>query len=230
MAVHRSFALFVLMALVGLAYLGWREVNKPGWLPVQEVRLSGLVNTPAAQAMEAVGTEKGSNLLGVNPRTVQTRMESLPWVRSASVKRQFPATLLVRVVERVAVGMIRDKDRLFLVDEYGTPIKPLEKSDPLMLPIIVPAPGEERGAQVVWLINLLAKHAWLRDRISEAVGLPGGRWTLYTKQGVKLLLSKRTDQELELLRRLQEQYAVLDRKIRQVELRIPGKAMVRFAL
>ena len=60
--------------------------------------------------------------------------------------------------------------------------------------------------------------------------MPGGRWTLYTKQGVKVLLSKRTDQELALLKRLQEQYAVLDRKIRQVELRIPGRAMVRFAL
>lgn len=218
------------MGLLTACVVGWHEANKPGRFPLQEMRLSGLVNTSVEQTNEAVGAEKGVNLLHIDPRTVKIRLESLPWIRSVHVKRQFPSTLIVRVVERVAVGMVREKDRLFLVDEYGVPIKPLEKTDPLMLPIIVSAPGEEKAAQVVWLINLLSRHAWLKDHISEAVGLPGGRWTLYTKQGIKLLLSQRTDQELELLRRLQEQFAVLDRKIRQVELRIPGKAMVRFAL
>lgn len=217
------------MGLLTVCVLGWREANKPGWFPLQEMRISGLVNTSVEQATEAVGAKKGDNLLHVDPRTVKTRLEGLPWIRSVHVKRQFPSTLFVRVVERVAVGMVREQDRLFLVDEYGVPIKPLEKNDTLMLPIIVSAPGEEKAAQVVWLINLLSKHTWLKGRISEAVGLPGGRWALYTKQGIKLLLSQRTDQELDLLRRLQEQFAVLDRKIRQVELRIPGKAMVRFA-
>ncbi|MEO5353990.1 MAG: FtsQ-type POTRA domain-containing protein [Magnetococcus sp. XQGC-1] len=227
---RKQIALLFLIALLVGSALGWREMRKPGWFPLQDVRINGLVNTSMERAMEAVNAEKGTNLLSVDPRVVQTRMESLPWVRSVHVRRQFPATLVVRVVEKVAVGMVREGDRLFLVDEYGVTVKPLEKTDPLMLPIIVSAQGEEKSAQVVWLINLLTKHAWLHPRISEAVGLPGGRWTLYTKQGVKLLLSKRTDQELELLRRLQEQYAILDRKIRQVELRVPGKAMVRFAL
>ncbi|MEO5363583.1 MAG: FtsQ-type POTRA domain-containing protein [Magnetococcus sp. DMHC-8] len=227
---YKHIALSLLVGLIVAAVFGWREVNKPGWFPLQEMRIAGLVNTPVAQASEAVGVEKGANLLGVNPRTMQVRLESLPWIRSVHVKRQFPSTLSVRVVEKVAVGMVREDDRLFLVDEYGVNIKPLEKSDPLMLPIIVSAPSEEKAAQVVWLINLLARHAWLQGRISEAVSAPGGRWTLYTKQGVRLLLSRRTDQELALLKRLQDQYAILDRKIRQVELRIPGKAMVRFAL
>ncbi|MBF0400342.1 MAG: FtsQ-type POTRA domain-containing protein [Magnetococcales bacterium] len=227
---RKQIATLFLIGLLAAGVLGWREANKPGWFPLQEMRISGLANTTVVQATEVVGIEKGVNLLGVEPRSVKSRMETLPWVRSVHVKRQFPSTLIVRVVEKVAVGMVREKDRLFLVDEYGAIIKPLEKTDPLMLPIIVSAPGEEKAAQVVWLINLLSKHAWLKGRISEAVGLPGGRWALYTKQGVKLLLSQQTDQGLELLRRLQEQFAVLDRKIRQVELRIPGKAMVRFAL
>ncbi|MBF0161235.1 MAG: FtsQ-type POTRA domain-containing protein [Magnetococcales bacterium] len=227
---RKQIALLTIIVLFLGSILVWHEVNKPGWFPLQELQISGLVSTPVDAATEAAGLLKGNNLLAVSPKTVQARMARLPWVRSVHVKRQFPSTMLIRVVERVAVGMVREEGRLFLVDEHGATIKPLEKSDPLMLPIIVAAPGEEKEAQVVWLINLLGRHAWLRNRISEAVGIPGGRWILYTKQGVKLLFSQRTDQELELLRRLQEQYAVLDRKVRQVELRIPGKAMVRFAL
>jgi cell division protein FtsQ len=223
-------AFFLLIFLLTSMVTGWREINKPGWFPLQEMRISGLVNTSVAVATEAVGIEKGSNLLTVHPKNVQSRLEAMPWIRSVHVKRQFPSTLLIRVVEKRAVGMVREGDRLFLVDEYGATVKPMEKEDPLMLPIIVSAPGEEKATQVVWLINLLSKHAWLQGRISEAVSYPGGRWTLYTKQGIKLLLSQRIDQELELLKRLQEQYAILDRKVRQVELRISGKAMVRFAL
>ena len=234
--VRKQIALLSLIGLLLGATLGWQEVNKPGWFPLQEIRISGLANTPMALAMEATGVEKGNNLLAVSPRVVHARIARLPWVRSVHVKRQFPSTLLIRVVERVAIGTVREEGRLFLVDAYGATIKPMEKDDPLMLPIVVSAEGEgegegeEKKTQAVRLISLLAKHTWLNNRLSEAVGLPGGRWTLYTRDGVKLLFSKRTDQELELLKRLQEQYAVLDRKIRQVELRIPGKAMVRFAL
>ncbi|MBF0096548.1 MAG: FtsQ-type POTRA domain-containing protein [Magnetococcales bacterium] len=223
-------AFFLLIILLTSMVAGWREINHPGWFPLQEMRIAGLENTSVARATEAVGIEKGSNLLTVQPKNVQNRLEALPWIRSVHVKRQFPSTLLIRVVEKRAVGMVREDDRLFLVDEYGATIKPMEKEDPLMLPIIVSAPGEEKATQVVWLINLLSKHAWLQGRISEAVSYPGGRWTLYTKQGIKLLLSQRIDQELALLKRLQDQYAILDRKVRQVELRISGKAMVRFAL
>lgn len=218
------------IGLLLLAVKGWHEAKKPGQFPLLEMRMSGLVRTHVSQALDVIGMKKGVNILAVDLQEVRTRVESLPWVRSARVKRQFPSTLTVRVVEKRAVGLSREKDQLVLLDEYGLVIKPLEEGDPLVAPVIVLARGTDRAARVVWLINLLAKHTWLGNRISEAVGLPGGRWTLYTKKGVKLLFSKRTDQELGLLKRLQKQYAILDRKIRQIELRIPGRVAVRSAL
>ena len=227
---YQQIGLLVLCGSLFAAVKIWDEVQKPGRLPLQEVRLTGMIHTPVAQAMAVTGVQKGDNLLSINLNRIQQQMESLPWIRSVRVKRKFPSTLLIRVVEKVAVGMGRKQDQLVLLDEYGMVIKPVEVQDTLVTPIVVPARGHNQAAQVVWLINLLAKHGWLRDRISEAVGLPGGRWTLYTKKGVKLLFSKQTDQEMRLLQRLQDQYAILDRKISQVELRIPGRAAVRSAL
>lgn len=223
----------IVVSLIGLLFLlfkGWHEAYKPGYFPLKDVRMLGVVHTPVSQAVSVIGVEKGFNLLGINPEKVREEIEHLPWVRSARVTRQFPSTLKIRVVEKVAVGMGREKDRLVLLDRYGMVIKPLEKGDPLVFPVVVPARGTDKPLQVVWLINLLAKHPWIRERIAEAVGLPGGRWTLYTRRGVKLLFSKRTDQELGLLRRLHEHYAILDRKTRQIELRIPGRIAVRSAL
>ncbi|MBF0590191.1 MAG: cell division protein FtsQ/DivIB [Magnetococcales bacterium] len=97
-----------------------------------------------------------------------------------------------------------------------------------MFPMVVTNEWSKDGpAKVVWLMNLLGRHPWLKDRITEAIGYAGNRWVLYTNRGVKLLLSNDADRELKFLSRLQKRYAILDRTVRQVELRIPGKAAVR---
>lgn len=227
---RKRIALAFLLGLVILVIQGWNEAKKPGRFPLQEIRLLGVVYTPVDQAMQVIDIKKGTNLLRIDPREVQERLSTLSWVRSVRVKRLFPSTLVAHLVEKIAVGTSREKEQLFLLDEYGVPIKPLSREDPLVFPVVVPAQGKEKSVQVVRLLNLLGKNPWLHGRISEAVGLTGGSWTLYTKRGVKLLLSKQPDQELKLLKRLQDQYSILDRRIRQVELRIPGRAAVRFAL
>ena len=163
---------------------------------------------------------------------------ALPWVRSARVRRVFPVGLWVEMAEKVAVCTGRDGDRLTLLDEYGMAIKPLEPGDPLVLPVVTTGAGgkpslrseNERPARVVRLINLLGRHGWLRERISEAVELSEDHWTLHTRQGMRLLISHRGNEELALLKRLQDQHRVLDRKVRQVELRIAGRVAVRAAL
>ena len=223
----------VALSLIGVLFVMvkvWEEAKQPGWFPLKEVRLLGVRHTQVAQSVAVMGAKKGINLLAIDLEEARRHMETLPWVRSARVKRQFPSVLTIHIVEKVAVATGRAKDRIVLLDEYGMVIKPLEPGDPVVAPIIVPARGEDPAAQVVWLVNLLAQHAWLQTRISEAVGLPGGRWTLYTRKGIKLLFSNRTEQELQRLKQLQDRHAILDRKVRQVELRIPGKAAIRFSL
>ena len=227
---RKQIGVVLLVVLLLAAVMGWKEAKKPGRFPLQEVVLLGVKHAQIVQTLPTIGVDKGVNIWEIDLQKVHDRIESLPWVRSVRLKRLLPSTLVIRVMEKVAVSMSKEDDQLVLLDEYGMVIKPLEANDTLIAPVIIPARGDEPAAKVVWLTNLLAKHAWLRGRISEAVGLPGGRWTLYTKRGVKLLFSKHTDQEMELLKRLQEQYTILDRKIRQVELRIPGRVAVRSAL
>lgn len=231
--VRKQIGIALLIGLIVVVFMGWRATGGFDRLVLQEVRMSGIKQTRVAYAMAAlaeIGVVRGSRMLEIDLNAVQRRMERLPWVRSVWVKRRFPALLMIRVVEKVAVALGREKGRIMLLDEYGVVIKPFEVDDPLVGPVIVPAQRADQAAQVVSLLNLLAHHDWLRARLSEAVGALGGRWTLYTKKGVKLLFSKHMDQEITLLKRLQNQYAILDRKVRQVELRIPGRVAVRAAL
>lgn len=224
---HRILILLSILFLVASFALGWWVANQPGRFALQRIQLNGLAKTTQADAMERIGVQAGSNLLWIDPRTVRDRMQSLPWVRDVWVRRVFPDTLVIEVTEKIAVCMGVAGEKLVLLDEYGQPIKPYAAGDALLLPVVRPPPNKDGPREVVWLINLLDRFPGLKETISEAVGHAGKRWSLYTKRGVKLLISERADQELELLMKLQKKYKILDRKIRQVELRIPGKVAVR---
>ena len=218
-----------LVLLASAAYVG-HETKKAGRLVLKEVQITGLVHIQADEILAAMDAKKGHPILGIDLENVRDQIERLPWVLSVQVKRRLPSDLMIRIIEKEAVVMSREKDQLLLLDKYGKIIKPLEQGDPIIPPVIVAAASVDGPAQVVDFVSLLEKHAWLKEHISEAVGLPGGRWTVYTKRGVKLLLSKRLEDELKLLKGLQDRYGILDRKIRQIELRIPGRVAVRLAL
>ncbi|MBF0180828.1 MAG: FtsQ-type POTRA domain-containing protein [Magnetococcales bacterium] len=217
----------LLAGLCLLAWQGWEMLKLADLFPLQKIHVRGLVNTSRKDAFLAMETPKGTNLLSIDPEKIRSRLLSLPWIHSVQVKRVFPGTLTISLTEKNAACLGRMGERLMVMDEYGKPIKPFEVGDPLLLPVITPLPGPHQAANVVWIVNLLDKHAWIKDRISEAVGQAGGRWDLYTKKGVKLLLSNRGDQELALLHRMQKHYKILDLRVRQIELRIANRVAVR---
>ncbi|MBF0434584.1 MAG: FtsQ-type POTRA domain-containing protein [Magnetococcales bacterium] len=224
---HRILILLGILFLVASLALGWWVANQPGRFALQRIQLNGFAKTTKAEALDQIGVQAGANLLWVDPRTVRDRLQVLPWVRSVWVRRVFPDTLVIEITEKIPVCMGLVGEKLVLLDEYGQPIKPYATGDALLLPVVRPPPNKDGPREVVWLINLLDRFPGLKEMISEAVGHAGKRWSLYTRRGVKLLISERADQELELLMKLQKKYRILDRKIRQVELRIPGKVAVR---
>ncbi|MBF0341353.1 MAG: FtsQ-type POTRA domain-containing protein [Magnetococcales bacterium] len=221
--------LTILLLLAGgvLANQGWLALQRSTLFPLETIHFKGLVNIPNQVALQVMDTPKGTNLLSIDPEKIRANLLSLPWIHSVRVKRLFPSTLTVTLAEKSAVCLGRQGEKLVMLDEYGLPIKPYEKTDPLLLPVVTPMPGPNQAASVVWILNLLDKQAWIKDQISEAVGQPAGGWILYTRKGVKLLLSNRAEQELSLLHRLQKRYKILDLRIRQVELRIANRIAVR---
>ncbi|MBF0146924.1 MAG: FtsQ-type POTRA domain-containing protein [Magnetococcales bacterium] len=216
-----------LLLVASSFYLGWWIANQPGRFVLKTVQMEGVIRTPLQMATEQMRIDKDANLLWVDPRTIKERLEAMPWIRSAWVRRIFPDTLAVQITEKIPVCMGVIEEKLHIMDEYGQPIKPFATGDTMILPIVRPAANKESAREVVWMINLLDRFPGLKGMISEAVGFSGKRWALYTTRGIKLLISENAEQELGLLMRLQEKYKILDRKIQQVELRIPGKVAVR---
>lgn len=74
-------------------------------------------------------TWAGANVFRVSLEEKRKRVESIPWVRSATLTRSFPHWLSVRLVERDPVAFVNMGGRVELVDAEGVLIEKPERAD-----------------------------------------------------------------------------------------------------
>lgn len=73
------------------------------WSPLLNVRdivVVGGRNVDSSDVAAAAGLDPDDNLLLVSPADVASKVEDLPWVRTAKVDRKLPGTVRVRIEER----------------------------------------------------------------------------------------------------------------------------------
>ena len=109
-------------ASVVLAVAAWVVLGSP-WLRADEVRVDGAQRVQPAQVDTALGDQLGRPLARVDTGGVEQRLEQLPQVRSAQVRRQWPSTLEVRLTERVPVAAVPGADGVALVDDAGVVVE-----------------------------------------------------------------------------------------------------------
>ena len=113
-----------LRVLVGVAVLvlltvgGWLAVRSP-LLDVDRIEVQGAAHTPRAAVLGAARLHRGAAMVNVDQAAAGRRIESLPWVGQARVRRAWPGTVLITVTEREPKAMQGGEIALRL-DPHGT--------------------------------------------------------------------------------------------------------------
>lgn len=84
----------------------WLVVQSP-LLAVKTIHVEGTARESRAAVEAAAGVRTGSALLFVDTSEVARRVEALPWVARATVRRELPNGLEIRVLERSPVAWAR---------------------------------------------------------------------------------------------------------------------------
>ncbi|MEM1141566.1 MAG: FtsQ-type POTRA domain-containing protein [Pseudomonadota bacterium] len=101
-AVPRALALGVTAALLLFGFTLFEGLQR---VPVERVMVLGtLAHTQENAVREALGPHLDSGLLLVDLVRLQDHLEDLPWVYRAEIRRRFPDTLEVRVVEQQPIA------------------------------------------------------------------------------------------------------------------------------
>jgi cell division protein FtsQ len=111
--------LIALGVVVGVLLVGFAMTRSP-LLDVDRIELTGNVRTPAEVIAQATGIARHSPMTSIDIDRARRHLLALPWVESASVSREWPATVRVEIVERVAIAAVpAGQVGIALVDRTG---------------------------------------------------------------------------------------------------------------
>ena len=103
---RRSRKVLLGLLIVGTLVGGGFAALHSSLLGVRRVMVSGPDQAGPAVLMQAAGIRRGEPLVDVAPGRAARRLEGLPWVRTAVVRRHWPGTVRISLTERVAVAQV----------------------------------------------------------------------------------------------------------------------------
>ncbi|PYQ14773.1 MAG: hypothetical protein DMH00_00840 [Acidobacteria bacterium] len=102
------------------AWGGHRYLTHSERFTVRQVLVSGGTAAPANQLKTVTDTVLGRNIFTADLEAVQSKLQSLPWIKSASVKRRIPDALLIQIEERAPEVLVKIGSTVYLADGEGT--------------------------------------------------------------------------------------------------------------
>ncbi len=221
---HRLRILLVIVAAVAIGAGGWLAITSP-LLDVDRVVVGGTRQIPPADVRAAAGVDTGDALLLLDLGELERRIEAVPAVREARVRRDLPDELRITVVERVPAGWARrDSSHVAVVDGTGRVISDASTPPPGLPEVLgltrLPAPGGRIApAAATRLVGELP--AELRNRVASVVVM-GGAAALRLLDGLEVRLGPAVD-VAEKGRTAQAVLATLgDTQVAYVDVRVPG--------
>jgi cell division protein FtsQ len=229
--------LFVVVIIAGLFSGGhvqamWEDVGESfgslmadAGLTVQSVTLEGRAETARTDIIRMLGIKRGTLMIDVDVDEARARLEALPWVQSAEVRRVWPDRIYVRVVERKPVAIWQNDGELAVIDRVGHTIAGEDVTRFTNLPLVV---GKGADAAAAGLLDLLARQPQLRDHVKAAVRVGERRWNLRLDNGVEVRLPEEgAEAALAELVRLAREQDILSRDIKAIDLRFPDRLIVK---
>ena len=195
-------------------------------LRVQQVTIEGRQKTPEPLLRAAIGAATGQPILTYSLAAARQRIETINWVRSAVVERRLPDTIVVTLSERRPYAVWQHDGKFVLIDRSGDIVTDSDVAEFAgQLPLVVGTGAPEAAAP---LLDSLAQHPELQAHIVAAVRVGERRWNLRLRSSGDVLLPEGAEpQAIAKLAELQKTYALLDRPLQAVDMRLPDRLSIR---
>ncbi len=131
----------VVVAVAAIAY----GVTRSPLLAVDTLQVRGTSHLTTAQVVDAAGIQEGDAMVWIDTTAAVDGMEALPYVRDASLTREWPDTVRITVHERTPAAWIDGPAGKAVVDRTGRVLEAVAAAPPGMPQLLgakaVPPPG-----------------------------------------------------------------------------------------
>ncbi len=192
---------------------------------IRAIPLGGNERTTPDAVYSALRIDKGESIFAANPSVLRARLLRLPWVSDADVRRQYPATLTVRLVEKRPFALWRTGSDVAVAGRSGAVMPAGGPASFPRRPLGI-GPGAPQAAAP--FLDVLGKTKAVEARLKAAERIGERRWDLILDGGVTVKLpEERWEVQLAELERLIVEKGVLERDIEMIDLRYPDSYVFR---
>lgn len=196
-------------------------------LILRDVLVEGRENTPLKDLRTVVDLELDQPILDVDPHKLRERVEALPWVATASVERQLPDILHIRLNEHRPIAMWQHDATFSLINKDGAVILTGGEDIKVFahLPLVVGQGAPEHATQV---LAILRSEPELHKRVKAAVRVSDRRWDIAMENGTFIRLPEQNPEKAwSRLARYSKEKFLFDKKLASVDMRLPDRIMVK---
>lgn len=192
---------------------------------VSTIAITGNERTNATDIRVALQMKEGDSIFAADPAAARTRLLRLSWVSDAEIRRTFPGTIAVRLVEKRPFALWGEDGHFKVIERSGAVIVEAPRSAFEKLPVLMGKGAPESAAP---LIDALAPDKAIKARLVAIQRVAERRWDLVLAGNVTVRLPETGwEKELAELERLIVEKGVLERDIEMIDLRYPDSYVFR---
>lgn len=195
---------------------------------VDEIVIQGRKRTSKQELMQAIAVSREDNIFEVDVYALQQRLEQLPWVRKAAVKKTFlPNVINITLQEKKVQSLWQISEKFHPIDEDGKVIEADYVPDkPLLLIVGAGAPENINS-----LLKIIQQDKGIYQRVKVANFISKRRWNLVlddVRDGITIKLPEDdVEKAWKKLIKLNTTKGILKRKLTILDLRFKGKIGIK---
>lgn len=199
-------------------------VSTTSGLEIDSVRITGQTETSEIAVLNRLELQPEASLAFFDLASARERVETLPWVETATLRKVYPATLKVTIQERKPYVLWQRDQTLSVIDETGRIIADASDAHTDLIRVV----GQGADKRAGEAIRLAETASLIRSRLRAAVLISERRWNLVLDNGVTLMLPQEQPEEaLALIAALDAKDGLLSKDITSVDLRLGSRMFVR---
>ena len=194
---------------------------------IATVSLSGQRQVSREEIFAAAGVTDRSSLLFLDVADARAKLEAIPWIAEATVRKLYPDRLQITITEREAFALWQSQGKVSVIAADGTVLSAKVEPRLALLPFVV---GNGAAAKARDFLAVLDRYPSVRDQVRASILVADRRWNLRLKNGIDVRLPDAdVERALDTLTRLDRDKNLLGRDITAVDLRLPDRLVVRLS-
>jgi len=197
---------------------------------IHDIIIEGREKTSLKSLQTQINLNRNDSILKIDLQNLKTKIEDLPWVEKATLKRlYFPNVLQISIKEKDIVALYQTNRHFYPVDKFGNVIHAdYTPTRPLLVVV-----GEGAPKKLFDLLKITATSPELFARIKAAVLHNERRWDLVFDDFKTGITVKMPEENFEAawkkLIKIHNKYGIFKRKLTFIDLRYPGKVVVNIS-